>query len=252
MGKPSPRRASRTSELGTGAERRLAAALDDGEDPADAGRWDEKSRSARKRRAIMEAATTLFLRNGYQGTSMDEIAALAAVSKQTVYKNFADKERLFSDIILGVTDNAERFVQVATTMLQETEDLERDLRELARRYLASVLQPEVLQLRRLVIGEAARFPELGRTYYERAPERVLATLATLLQDLADRGLLRLDDPLLAASHFAFLILSIPLDRAMFCGDEESFTTADLERFADAGVRVFLAAYGPRSELSPPA
>ena len=49
------------------------------------------SLSARKRSAILEAATTLFLRNGYRGTSMDEIAALAAVSKQTVYKHFADK-----------------------------------------------------------------------------------------------------------------------------------------------------------------
>jgi TetR/AcrR family transcriptional repressor of mexJK operon len=245
MGKASPRRASNASDLSTGPEPRAAAVLGAGWDPAGGGRSDEESRSERKRRAIMEAATTLFLRNGYLGTSMDEIAALAAVSKQTVYKNFADKERLFSDIVLGVTANAESFVQVATTMLQDTDDLEKDLRELARRYLASVLQPQVLQLRRLVIGEAARFPELGRAYYARAPEHVVATLASLLRDLADRGLLHLDDPFLAARHLAFLILSIPLDKAMFCGDEESFTAADLERFADAGVRVFLAAYGPR-------
>jgi TetR/AcrR family transcriptional repressor of mexJK operon len=227
----------------TGPEVRVAAVVDADEDPAGGPGSDEESRSARKRRAITEAATTLFLRNGYQGTSMDEVAALAAVSKQTVYKNFADKEQLFSDIVLGITGNADRFAQVATTLLQDTDDLEKDLRELARRYLTSVLQPQVLQLRRLVIGEAARFPELGRAYYARAPERVLATLASLLQDLADRGLLRLDDPLLAARHLAFLILSIPLDKAMFCGDEESFTAAELERFADAGVGVFLAAYG---------
>ena len=57
--------------------------------------------STRKRRAIIEAATTAFLRNGYLGTSMDEIAALAGVSKQTVYKHFADKERLFSEIVVS-------------------------------------------------------------------------------------------------------------------------------------------------------
>jgi TetR/AcrR family transcriptional regulator, mexJK operon transcriptional repressor len=221
MGKASPRRASNASDLSTGPEPRAAAVPGAGWDPAGGGRSDEESRSERKRRAIMEAATTLFLRNGYLGTSMDEIAALAAVSKQTVYKNFADKERLFSDIVLGVTANAESFVQVATTMLQDTDDLEKDLRELA---------------------------ELGRAYYARAPEHVVATLASLLRDLADRGLLHLDDPFLAARHLAFLILSIPLDKAMFCGDEESFTAADLERFADSGVRVFLAAYGPRRAL----
>jgi TetR/AcrR family transcriptional repressor of mexJK operon len=202
----------------------------------------EESRSARKRRAIMEAATTLFLRTGYQGTSMDDIARLAAVSKQTVYKNFADKERLFSDIVLGVTGRVDQFIQLATATLEDTDDLEKDMRRLARRYITSVMQPQVLQLRRLVIGESGRFPELGRTYYERAQERVLAALASSLRHLGDRGLLRVDDPMLAAQHFAFLILSIPLDRAMFRGDGETHTAADLERFADAGVRVFLAAY----------
>src|SRR6202035_3324291 len=62
-------------------------------------------RSARKRRAIMQAATALFLRDGYRSTSMDQIAADAAVSKQTVYKQFADKEQLFREIVLEVTGN---------------------------------------------------------------------------------------------------------------------------------------------------
>ena len=67
---------------------------------------DAQPRSARKRTAILDAATTVFLRKGYLGTSMDEIAALAAVSKQTVYKHFADKERLFAEIVIGTVDEA--------------------------------------------------------------------------------------------------------------------------------------------------
>ena len=63
-------------------------------------------RSARKRRVILEAATETFLRKGYLGTSMDEIAALAGVSKQTVYKHFADKETLFTEIVAAVVDEA--------------------------------------------------------------------------------------------------------------------------------------------------
>ncbi|WP_030040457.1 TetR/AcrR family transcriptional regulator, partial [Streptomyces resistomycificus] len=55
-----------------------------------------EGRSARKRQAILEAATEVFLNKGYLGTSMDEVAALASVSKQTVYKNFTDKQRLFT------------------------------------------------------------------------------------------------------------------------------------------------------------
>jgi TetR/AcrR family transcriptional regulator, mexJK operon transcriptional repressor len=190
---------------------------------------------------IREAATALFLRKGYLGTSMDEIAAQAGVSKQTVYTHFADKEQLFTDLVRSTMDVADEFIQVVADRLPETDDLDRDLRDLARLYVTSVIQPRVLQLRRLVIGEAKRFPELARTYYERAPDRVISALASCLQRLRERGLLRLEDPVLAASHLAWLILAVPLDRAMFCGDD-SFTPAELERFADEGVRVFLAAY----------
>ena len=190
----------------------------------------------------MQAAMTLFLRNGYQGTSMDEIAALAAVSKQTVYKNFADKEQLFSDIILGVATTAKTFVQSVTETLRDTQDLETDLHELSKQYIKAVMRPQVLQMRRLLIGESARFPELARTYYERAPERVLTALAPELQRLTDRDLLRVADPLLAAKHFAFLVLGPALDKAMFYGDDIGFTTAELEHLAADGVRVFLAAY----------
>jgi TetR/AcrR family transcriptional repressor of mexJK operon len=202
----------------------------------------EEGRSARKRRLIMEAATTLFLRNGYQGTSMDEVAALAAVSKQTVYKNFTDKEGLFSEIILSVATTVDAFIKLIGDKLHNSTDLAKDLPTLARQYMHSVLRPQVLQMRRLLVGEAVRFPDLARTYYERAPERVLTALAPELKHLDERGLLRVADPALAAKHFAFLILGVPLDKAMFFGDDIGFTGEELDYFADEGVRVFLAAY----------
>src|SRR5919197_4708710 len=151
--------------------------------------------------AIREAATTLVLRNGYVGTSMDEVAALARVSKQTVYTHFDDKERLFTDLVLGNTERVDEFVEEMTALLETASDAERALGELGRRYLDTVVRPQVLQLRRLVIWEAARFPELARTYYERVPERMVGALAGGLQRLTDRGLLDVDDPQLAAQHF---------------------------------------------------
>jgi TetR/AcrR family transcriptional regulator, mexJK operon transcriptional repressor len=92
-----------------------------------------------------------------------------------------------------------------------------------------------------VIAEAGRFPVLARSYFQRAHARAFDTLATAFADLAGRGLLQLGDPLTAASHFAYLVLSIPQERAMFCTGDQ-FTAAELGQFADAGVRVFLAAY----------
>jgi TetR/AcrR family transcriptional regulator, mexJK operon transcriptional repressor len=206
---------------------------------------DSEPRSSRKRRAILQAATTVFFRNGYVGTSMDEIAGLAAVSKQTVYKHFTDKESLFSELVATTVREASDPVHDDVLTLPDSGDIEVDLRDLARRQLAKVMQPQILHLRRLVIGEASRFPELGRTFYELGPGRTIAALATVFKQLGERGLLHVDDPSLAAEHFNWLIMSIPLNRAMFLGEDAVPTSAELEQYADAGVRVFLGAYGRR-------
>ena len=209
--------------------------------PAEAGR------SARKRRDILEAATAAFLERGYLGTSMDEVAARAGVSKQTVYKHFADKERLFTAIVLGTIDEVGEPFFSAIGMLEDTDDLETALRTLAGRLTRVVKDPRLLQLRRLVIGEAGRFPELGQSYYERGPGRTGELLAAQMKALAERGLLQLDDPVLAARNFNWLVLSIPLNQAMFSVDLD-FSDAELDRYADEAVRVFLAAYGTRGPV----
>src|SRR5438105_425406 len=119
---------------------------------------EDQRRSTRKRRAILEAATAVFLRNGYLGTSMDEIAALAGVSKQTVYKHFADKKRLFVEIVTSTVDEISDPVHDEVLSIADSGDIEADLRDLAHRQLARVMQPRLLHLRRLVIGYASRFP----------------------------------------------------------------------------------------------
>jgi TetR/AcrR family transcriptional regulator, mexJK operon transcriptional repressor len=204
----------------------------------------DEGRSSRKHRAILDAATEVFLCDGYLGTSMDEIAARAAVSKQTVYKHFADKQRLFTEIVTSTVDQVSDPVYTEVLNLKDSGDIEADLRDLARRQLAAVMQPRLLQLRRLVIGEAGRFPELGRTFYERGPGRTIAALATAIERLAARGVLQLDDPQLAAEHLNWLIMSVPLNKAMFHGDDELPTATELHRYADTGVSTFLAAYRP--------
>lgn len=192
----------------------------------------------------MEAATAAFLEAGYVGTSVDQIAARAGVSKPTVYRHFADKEQLFSEIVLRTIDQVGEPFFAWIEALEETEDVEAALRELARKLVAIVREPRLLELRRLVIGEAARFPELGRTYFARGPGRTIDTLASEFERLADRGLLRVADPQLAAQLFNWMVLSIPLNRAMFSPTPD-FDATELDRYADEAVRVFLAAYGQR-------
>jgi TetR/AcrR family transcriptional repressor of mexJK operon len=206
-------------------------------------RTADSGRSAQKRRAIIDAATALFLAQGYEGTSMDEVAASAAVSKQTVYKHFDEKAKLFSAIILGVAAQAEAFVSELPQMLETGEDLDSALTAVAHRYIATVMDPQVLQLRRLVISEADRFPDLARTYYERMPGRTLATLAEQFNLLAQQRRLRIENAEIAAGHFAFMVLGLSLDRAMFLGSDSLPSEDELLAQADAAVTVFLAAYG---------
>jgi TetR/AcrR family transcriptional repressor of mexJK operon len=192
--------------------------------------------------AIREAAASLFLEKGYQATSMDDIAAAAKVSKQTIYTHFAGKEALFADLVLGNADRVDAFISSEVEPVVNAEDLEAGLRHLARQYIRLVSRPDVLRLRRLVVGEAARFPDLARTYYERVPGRVLTALRDVFEQLGRAGRLRVEDPSRAADHFAWLSLGIPLDRGMFYPIEE-LSRKDLDATADSAVRVFLAAYG---------
>ena len=198
-------------------------------------------RSTRKRHAITEAATALFLERGYLGTSVDQIAALAAVSKPTVYRFFADKEQLLTEIVLGSLDRRGNPFRTELAALAQTNDLSADLQNLGRDYIKIVTQPTGLALRRLVIGASHQLPELAQTYYDRAQEQTLAALAKVFAELAARGLLEIDEPMIAASHFAFLVLGRTLDKSLFIPGKP-FTGKELEGQAHAGVSAFLTVY----------
>lgn len=203
----------------------------------------ELGRSARKRAAILDAARGLFLLRGYAGTSMDDVAARATVSKQTVYKHFAEKQRLFVEVITSDVGRDEKSAEAHMAAMPDSEDISGDLRVFARWHLADVMQPARLRLRRMLIGEAERFPDLAQAWYASGPERSCAEFARWFVAWQRRGLLRAPDPMLAAQEFNWLVLSIPLNRAMaYASDEPLYSPAELDAYADEAVRVFLAAY----------
>jgi TetR/AcrR family transcriptional repressor of mexJK operon len=199
--------------------------------------------SPRKHQAILDAAEMIFLRDGYLGTSMDEVAARSHVSKQTVYKHFGSKEALFVEIVASMTSRAGDAVDVNMSAEAAADDVRTYLRDYALTQLSVVLTPRLMQLRRLVIGEVARFPELARVLYESGPKRAISQLAATFEQLAERRLLTLDDPTRAASHFNWLVMAEPLNRAMLLGDDSIPSGPELCRHAEQSVQVFLAAYG---------
>jgi len=201
-------------------------------------------RSAAKRRAILDAARVTFLRDGYAGATMDGVAALAAVSKQTVYKHVADKKSLFTAVLTDEISATEQLTHSMVAALGDSDDVAADLRAFARRHVVEVTEPHIVELRRIVIAEADRFPDLAESWYTNGPERGHAALAEQLAKLATRGLLRFDDPLRAAQHLNWLVLSIPLNDAMFRPKAPRPSRAALHRHADEATRIFLAAFSP--------
>ncbi len=205
----------------------------------------EDPRVVRTRSAVVDAARTLFLRDGYSRTTMEEIAALAGVTKRTLYNHYADKEALFTQIVLDVIAFAEEFArglqeelgdEIATARLRST------LEELGVRLALAITRRDVIALRRLLISEAREFPALATKYFDRVPARVLAALSSAFERLDEAGRLRVPDARVAASQFAYLVVGEPLDRAMLAG-----TTPSRKRVtacARAGVETFLARYGP--------
>ncbi|MBO9709718.1 MAG: TetR/AcrR family transcriptional regulator [Caulobacter sp.] len=208
-----------------------------------------ETRSARKERDIVEAATVAFVSRGYDGTSMEEIATKAGVSKQTIYKHFTDKETLFGEVIRASAAQATSAFDTVAAMLTQAEFLTGGLQQVARLFMTTLMDEERLRLRRLIIANADRMPQLGRDWYEKGFERMLASMASCFQQLTDRNLLRTPDPYLAASHFFGMLLWIPMNEAMFTGNKTPRSKAELERHADATVEAFLVAYGPQAHGS---
>lgn len=201
-----------------------------------------ESASARKNRAILDAAERIFLRTGYLGTNMDEVAAEAGVAKQTVYKHFGSKEALFVTLVSSMTSRASDDVQAEAGRLPDGARADDVLLEYAERQLAVVLTPRLLQLRRLVIGEVARFPDLARALFEGGPARAISLLEQIIGALAERGELTVDDPRTAAEQFNWLLMGGPLNEAMLLGDEAIPTDTDRSAHAARTVRLFITAY----------
>lgn len=199
--------------------------------------------SLRKRRAILEAAEHLFLRDGFRGTNMDELAALSQVSKQTVYAHFRSKEALFIELVSEMTTMAGDHLHDELPDPVTADHVPGFLTDYAERQLAAVLSPRVMQLRRLVIGEVARFPELGQALWDSGPARAMTSMVARFGRLATRGWLRVDDAATAASFFNWLVMSAPLNQAMLLGDQAAPDAAGIHRHCAEATRVFLAAYG---------
>jgi AcrR family transcriptional regulator len=193
-----------------------------------------------KRRAILAGAMKLFARDGYSRASIDAIAEEAEVSTRTIYNHFDDKAQLFQTVIEdSATRVAEAQIAILDQHLHDVTDIEAGLVGFGRAWVTPTRDhAEHFALVRQVHAESAHIPSTAiRAWRKAGPLRVQRELARRLQQLADHGLLRIDDPDRAALHFSQLVsLTDP------AAGRTARTDAEITDIVTSAVRAFLNGY----------
>ncbi|NMZ68986.1 transcriptional regulator, TetR family [Pseudomonas peli] len=191
-----------------------------------------------KRKAILEAAKTLFLSNGYDGSSMDAIAAEAGVSKLTVYSHFTDKEKLFAE---AVKSKCEEQLPELLFELDDQVPIAQTLLNIGRGFNLLINSRESVELHRVMVSLAAQDSTLSRMFYEAGPQRVLYGMEELLRSADQSGKLRVPDPLSAADQF-FCLIKGGANFRLLIGCGEALQGNEAEAHVRDAVDVFLRAF----------
>lgn len=192
-----------------------------------------------RRAAILDIARDAFLQDGYSGTSMSRIAALVGGSKATLYSYFPSKKELFVAVIDRET--AGLFDKIFNLKLTADEP-RAAIYELARRCLDGLLSDTIVSGYRLIIAEAGRFPEIGKTTYVLAVRRGLERISQFFAKAIEDGALRPCDPMLAADTFLDLAAG-NLHTQRLWNAVDSLDGPALDAEAARITAVFLAAFG---------
>jgi TetR/AcrR family transcriptional regulator, mexJK operon transcriptional repressor len=179
----------------------------------------------------------MFMKFGFDGTSVDAVAEAAGVSKRTVYARYRDKNELFSAVLRNLID---RWLVPIKQFQSSKSELEPMLIEIGRHLLSSALAPQAISLHRIIIGESERRPQFGRLANAEGRQPAIQAIAAALRRHAEK--LRIDDLERAAEYFMSLVVDSSLRMAAL---GLSSGAPDIESRVGGAVDLFL--YGVRAD-----
>ena len=199
-----------------------------------------RPKSVRKRREILRAAVELFTLKGYDGTSVDDIAEAASVSKQTVYSHFGNKETLFA---LAVETKCKQS-GIDPDLIDPDAPPGEVLLEMGRRFVGLITSREAVRVHCVCTASAETHPELGRIFFEHGPEQTVDVVSDYLARENRRGRLQVDNPRDAAWQFFGMLKCEAQMRAQFNLEPQS--PEEIDAYIQSCVAMFLRAYAPRA------
>lgn len=188
-----------------------------------------------KRQQILDGARRCFLAQGFDGASMNDIVNEAGVSKGTVYAYFPSKEKLFAAMVF---EDKRRHAERAVVLGDETRPIAEVLHEVALRLVSQFKTPESLAYFRMVIAASAKFPEIGRSFYEAGPAYAIEKITAYLEARMNDGTLKRRNPRLTAMQFIDLVQSGVTKPCLF-GIESMADKLGYEAMVDSAVTLFL-------------
>ena len=200
-------------------------------------------RKGRKFDQVLEGARAIFLRDGFEGASVDDIAREAGVSKATLYSYFPDKRLLFMEV--AKCECARQADEAAELIEAEAMPVEKVLRFAAERFIDYMSSEFALSTYRLCVAEADHFPQLGHDFYHSGPELVRQRMVDYLKKAAARGEVKIEDFELAADQFAELC-KVDIHNRLIFGIGDCCDPRDRNRIIDGAIEMFLARYGVRA------
>ena len=200
---------------------------------------EQAVRKGRKFDQVLEGARTIFLRDGFGGASVDDIAREAGVSKATLYAYFPDKQLLFLEV---ARMECRRQVEDAEAMMEGDVPVQAMLTVAAERIAALVMSDSGRRMFRIVIAEGERFPSLARDFFQFGPGLIHDRLVHHMRCYVEAGQLVIPDLDLAAAQFAQLCKALIHEKLMF-GLVRGVTEAEVRRTVQGAVDMFVARYG---------
>jgi len=196
-------------------------------------------RTGRKFDQVIEGARKVFLADGFEGASVDDIARAAGVSKATLYSYFPDKRLLFVEIARG---ECQRMAERAADLIQPHLSPREVLTSAARQFVPFMLSSFAIRMFRICAAESDRFPELGANFYASGPEMGRNRIAEYLKAATECGQLKIENFEMAADQYSELCKSRLWTRAIF-GVQTEFTQEEIYEVIDEAVETFMARYG---------